>query len=144
MLNYFVCLGSFHPKKRLITPPTAAKILANVEKALSLGLEPWTVSRKEAACAGEKGVDLGWGLGLENLLNPSLPRERTMKLASYSPNLGDLCGLQTLESSAKEAPQARPDTKLKGEGRLTPKGEGENLSHMTPGFLNRSVSARWA
>lgn len=99
---------------------------------------------KEAACEGEKGVDLGWGLGLENLINPNLPRERTKKLASYSPYIRGLCGLQTLESAAKEAPQPRPDTELEGEGRLTPKGDGENLSHRTPGFLIRSVSARWA
>lgn len=99
MPNYFVCLGSFHPeKKRLITPPTVAETLANVGEALSLGLEHWIVSLKEAACAGEKGVDLGWGLGLENLINPNLPRERTKKLASYSLYLGGLCGLQSLES----------------------------------------------
>lgn len=81
---------------------------------------------------------------LENLINPNSPGERTKKLAACSPYLGGLRGLQTLESSAKEAPQPLPDTELEGAGQLTLKGDGENLSHMTPGFLIRSFSARWA
>jgi hypothetical protein len=47
----------------------------------------------------------------------------------------------SVESPAEVALSSR-DTKLKGEGRLTRKGYGENLSHMTPGLLIRSLSVR--
>jgi hypothetical protein len=108
------------------------------EKHLALGQEHGTSQWKQLALDAGTIKAQTWGGregegGMEYSIKPSLLGERTKKPPSFSFCFSPSWGMQTWNPlQRRHRNRARMQNWRVGEGWLTPKGKGVNLSRLTP------------